>query len=91
MTADGSPIDVVGDPLRCGSAEIGELCRFRGVVLAGAPGRDHDRADPQRNKPDRDGVLAEVLEWLTVHPVADVREVLRLALEPAVAAAELAA
>ncbi|GAA0669261.1 endopeptidase La [Kitasatospora atroaurantiaca] len=38
---------------------------------------------PKRNEPDLDDVPAEVLERLTVHPVADVREVLRLALEPA--------
>jgi ATP-dependent Lon protease len=38
---------------------------------------------PQRNEPDLDDVPAEVLEKLDVHPVGDVREVLRLALEPA--------
>ncbi|WP_405019189.1 endopeptidase La [Kitasatospora sp. NBC_00070] len=38
---------------------------------------------PKRNEPDLDDVPAEVLARLTVHPVADVREVLRLALEPA--------
>ncbi|MGW4892209.1 endopeptidase La [Kitasatospora sp. NPDC004240] len=38
---------------------------------------------PSRNEPDLDDVPAEVLERLTVHPVADVREVLKLALEPA--------
>ncbi|MFC5662541.1 endopeptidase La [Kitasatospora misakiensis] len=38
---------------------------------------------PRRNEPDLDDVPAEVLERLTVHPVADVREVLKLALEPA--------
>ncbi|WP_329567575.1 endopeptidase La [Kitasatospora sp. NBC_01266] len=38
---------------------------------------------PKRNEPDLDEVPAEVLERLTVHPVADVREVLALALEPA--------
>ena len=38
---------------------------------------------PQRNEPDLDDVPAEVLEKLEVHPVGDVREVLRLALEPA--------
>ncbi len=38
---------------------------------------------PKRNEPDLDDVPAEVLERLTVHPVADVREVLKLALEPA--------
>jgi ATP-dependent Lon protease len=45
---------------------------------------------PQRNEPDLDDVPAEVLAKLDVHPVGDVREVLRLALEsassPAVAA-----
>jgi len=46
---------------------------------------------PQRNEPDLDDVPAEVLERLTVHPVADVREVLRLALEPASMAADIAA
>ena len=43
---------------------------------------------PQRNEPDLDDVPAEVLEKLEVHPVGDVREVLRLALEPAAGAAE---
>ncbi|MFJ5883780.1 endopeptidase La [Kitasatospora cineracea] len=38
---------------------------------------------PKRNEADLDDVPAEVLERLTVHPVSDVREVLRLALEPA--------
>ena len=38
---------------------------------------------PQRNEPDLDDVPAEVLEKLDVHPVGDVREVLKLALEPA--------
>ena len=38
---------------------------------------------PQRNEPDLDDVPAEVLEKLDVHTVGDVREVLRLALEPA--------
>jgi ATP-dependent Lon protease len=38
---------------------------------------------PKRNEADLDDVPAEVLESLTVHAVADVREVLRLALEPA--------
>jgi len=38
---------------------------------------------PARNAPDLDDVPAAVLAQLTVHPVADVREVLALALEPA--------
>jgi len=38
---------------------------------------------PRRNEADLDDVPAEVLERLTVHAVADVREVLTLALEPA--------
>ncbi|WP_405011612.1 endopeptidase La [Kitasatospora sp. NBC_01539] len=38
---------------------------------------------PKRNEADLDDVPAEVLERLAVHPVADVREVLALALEPA--------
>ena len=38
---------------------------------------------PKRNEPDLDDVPAEVLEKLTVHPMTDVRDVLRLALEPA--------
>jgi ATP-dependent Lon protease len=45
---------------------------------------------PQRNAPDLDDVPAEVLEKLQVHTVADVREVLELALEPA-ATAEVSA
>jgi len=39
---------------------------------------------PQRNEPDLDDVPAEVLAKLDVHPVSDVREVLSLALEPAI-------
>jgi ATP-dependent Lon protease len=39
---------------------------------------------PQRNEPDLDDVPADVLEAVTVHLVSDVREVLALALEPAV-------
>jgi ATP-dependent Lon protease len=46
---------------------------------------------PQRNEPDLDDVPAEVLTKLDVHPVADVRDVLALALEPATAAAAPAA
>ncbi|HLZ37716.1 MAG TPA: endopeptidase La [Mycobacteriales bacterium] len=38
---------------------------------------------PQRNEPDLDDVPAEVRERLTVHTVSDVREALRLALQPA--------
>ncbi|WP_410639700.1 endopeptidase La [Amycolatopsis sp. lyj-346] len=38
---------------------------------------------PQRNEPDLDDVPAEVLAQLDVHPVANVREVLDLALTPA--------
>jgi ATP-dependent Lon protease len=45
---------------------------------------------PQRNEPDLDDVPAEVLAKLDVHPVSDVREVLTLALEPAVAAGTVA-
>ncbi|MFJ7906231.1 endopeptidase La [Kitasatospora sp. NPDC096204] len=46
---------------------------------------------PRRNEADLDDVPAEVLERLAVHPVADVREVLELALEPAGAAVLVAA
>jgi ATP-dependent Lon protease len=46
---------------------------------------------PQRNEPDLDDVPAGVLAQLTVHPVSDVRDVLRLALEPAEAAVDIAA
>jgi ATP-dependent Lon protease len=42
---------------------------------------------PQRNEADLDDVPAEVLEKLEVHPVSDVRQVLKLALEPAEAVA----
>ncbi|SEO97317.1 endopeptidase La [Actinacidiphila rubida] len=38
---------------------------------------------PKRNEPDLDDVPAEILEALEVHPVSDVRHVLKLALEPA--------
>jgi ATP-dependent Lon protease len=43
---------------------------------------------PSRNEADLDDVPAEVLERLTVHAVADVRQVLDLALEPAAALRE---
>ncbi len=46
---------------------------------------------PQRNEPDLDDVPAEVLAKLDVHPVSDVRDVLALALESAVAAETVAA
>jgi ATP-dependent Lon protease len=46
---------------------------------------------PQRNVPDLDDVPADVREQLQIHPVTDVRQVLDLALEPARAAAPLAA
>jgi ATP-dependent Lon protease len=46
---------------------------------------------PARNEPDLDDVPAEVREALTIHPVSDVREVLTIALEPAVSAQEVAA
>ncbi|NJP47815.1 endopeptidase La [Actinacidiphila epipremni] len=42
---------------------------------------------PKRNEPDLDDVPAEILDALDVHPVADVRQVLALALEPAGSAA----
>jgi ATP-dependent Lon protease len=42
---------------------------------------------PQRNEPDLEDVPEAVKSELTVHLVADVREVLDLALEPAPAAA----
>ncbi|HTK67432.1 MAG TPA: endopeptidase La [Pseudonocardia sp.] len=38
---------------------------------------------PKRNEPDLDDLPSSVLEQLRVHPVADVAEVLELALEPA--------
>ncbi|WP_329136351.1 endopeptidase La [Streptomyces sp. NBC_01476] len=38
---------------------------------------------PKRNEADLDDVPAEILEALEVHPVSDVRQVLKLALEPA--------
>jgi ATP-dependent Lon protease len=41
---------------------------------------------PQRNEPDLDDVPAEVLEQLDVRPVADVGEILALALEPVASA-----
>jgi ATP-dependent Lon protease len=38
---------------------------------------------PKRNEPDLEDVPAEVLAELTVHPLADVADVLALALQPA--------
>jgi ATP-dependent Lon protease len=38
---------------------------------------------PKRNEPDLEDVPAEVLAELTVHPMADVADVLALALQPA--------
>jgi ATP-dependent Lon protease len=46
---------------------------------------------PKRNEPDLDDVPDEVLTQLTVHPVSDVRDVLRLALESASAEQAIAA
>ncbi len=46
---------------------------------------------PKRNEPDLDDVPAEVLEQLTVHTAGDVREVLDVALEPAVTSSSVAA
>ena len=43
---------------------------------------------PQRNEPDLDDVPAEILAELEVRPVADVAEILALALEPAKAPAD---
>ncbi|MFE2099187.1 MULTISPECIES: endopeptidase La [unclassified Streptomyces] len=43
---------------------------------------------PKRNEPDLDDVPAEVLDKLDVHAVTDVRQVLELALAPAVNGAE---
>ncbi|WP_405587432.1 endopeptidase La [Streptomyces sp. NBC_01190] len=43
---------------------------------------------PKRNEADLDDVPAEILEALEVHPVSDVRQVLKLALEPAGSGAE---
>ncbi|HEY0540524.1 MAG TPA: endopeptidase La [Actinoallomurus sp.] len=46
---------------------------------------------PKRNEPDLDDVPAEILEQLTVHLAADVREVLDVALEPATTGQTVAA
>ncbi|MGW1995364.1 endopeptidase La [Embleya sp. NPDC001921] len=46
---------------------------------------------PKRNEADLDDVPEEILSRLTVHAVADVREVLELALEPATAKHTIAA
>ena len=46
---------------------------------------------PQRNEPDLDDVPADVLNAVTVHLVADVREILDWALEGAPAAGTAAA
>jgi ATP-dependent Lon protease len=47
---------------------------------------------PARNEPDLDDVPQEVRDALTIHPMSDVRDVLAIALEPAVpATAEVAA
>ena len=40
---------------------------------------------PARNEPDLDDVPEEVREGLTIHPVADVADVLEIALRPAAA------
>jgi ATP-dependent Lon protease len=46
---------------------------------------------PARNEPDLDDLPAEIREELTIHPVADVAQVLALALRPAANPAVLAA
>ena len=45
---------------------------------------------PKRNEPDLDDVPEAVRRELTVHPVADVAEVLALALQPVSAVAQAA-
>ncbi|HEY7016104.1 MAG TPA: endopeptidase La [Streptosporangiaceae bacterium] len=46
---------------------------------------------PKRNEPDLDDVPEDVRKQLEVHPVSDVREVLELALEPAITHSAVAA
>src|SRR5262244_2237595 len=46
---------------------------------------------PKRNEPDLDDIPEGVREQLEIHPVTDVREVLDLALEPAISEAAIAA
>ncbi|MGW4745252.1 endopeptidase La [Streptomyces sp. NPDC004288] len=46
---------------------------------------------PKRNEADLDDVPAEILEKLEVHPVTDVRQVLEIALAPAVVPVDVAA
>ena len=46
---------------------------------------------PKRNEPDLEDVPEKVREALSIHPVSDVREVLQLALEPAIARSAVAA
>jgi ATP-dependent Lon protease len=46
---------------------------------------------PKRNEPDLDELPESVRSQLTIHPVADVAEVLELALEPAAASTPAAA
>jgi ATP-dependent Lon protease len=46
---------------------------------------------PKRNEPDLDDVPEDVRKQLEVHPVSDVRDVLELALEPAITHSAVAA
>ena len=74
-----------GDDRRGLADRAGAADRRRQAEAAGrAPGRASPPSIiPKRNEPDLDDVPAEVLGSLEVHPVADVRQVLELALTPA--------
>ncbi len=81
-----------GRPVRAEVAMTGEVSLTGRVLPIGGVKQKLLAADragittvllPQRNEADLDDVPAEVRERLTVHLVSDVRDALRLALEPA--------
>ena len=80
---------LTGRPVRTEVAMTGEISLTGRVLPIGGLKQKLLAADragittvliPVRNEPDLDDVPAEVLQRLTVHPMTDVRDVLRLAL-----------
>ncbi|MEP6462218.1 MAG: endopeptidase La [Frankiaceae bacterium] len=89
-----------GRPVRAEVAMTGEVSLTGRVLPIGGVKQKLLAADragittvllPQRNEADLDDVPAEVRQRLTVYLISDVRDVLRLALEPAAAQERLAA
>jgi ATP-dependent Lon protease len=88
-----------GRPVRSDVAMTGEVSLTGRVLPIGGVKQKLLAADragittvliPARNEPDLDDVPTQVRDRLTIHPVSDVREVLRLALTQADVAAAAA-